>query len=114
MKKVTSMSKSTAKADSRARLVYDSSELDYNFGPHHPLKPARIVALIDLLETSGLWHSAGEQSRLPLRAATVEELSLAHTTDYIAAVQKLSIPEGGKNESEDTQLLSLNSCFPTG
>jgi len=48
------MSKSTAKADSRARLVYDSSELDYNFGPDHPLKPARIVALIDLLETCGL------------------------------------------------------------
>ena len=108
------MSKSTAKADSRARLVYDSSELDYNFGPDHPLKPARIVALIDLLETCGLWHSAGEQSRLPLRAATVEELSLAHTTDYIAAVQKLSIPEGRKNESEEHKLLSIKYGFADG
>jgi acetoin utilization deacetylase AcuC-like enzyme len=108
------MSKSTAKADSRARLVYDSSELDYNFGPDHPLKPARIVALIDLLETSGLWHSADEQSRLPLRAATVEELSLAHTTDYIAAVQKLSIPEGRKNESEEHKLLSIKYGFADG
>src|SRR5258708_33182176 len=107
MKKVTSMSKSTAKADSRARLVYDSSELDYNFGPDHPLKPARIVALIELLETSGLWHTADEQSRLPVRAATVEELSLAHTPDYIAAVQKLSIAEARQNVSEEHKLLSM-------
>ena len=48
---------SKAKVDSRARLIFDPGELDYNFGPEHPLQPDRIIALIDLLETSGLWHS---------------------------------------------------------
>jgi acetoin utilization deacetylase AcuC-like enzyme/GNAT superfamily N-acetyltransferase len=81
---------SKAKADPRARMIVDPDELDYNFGPEHPLQPQRIVALIDLLETSGLWHSRDEHTKLPLHSTTVEELSMAHTPNYIAAVQTLS------------------------
>lgn len=77
-------------AHSRARLIFDPAELNYNFGAQHPLQPARITALMDLLESSELWHSSDEHTRLPLRAATVEELGLIHTPDYIAAVQLLS------------------------
>jgi acetoin utilization deacetylase AcuC-like enzyme len=94
-----------AKADSRARLIFDPGELDYNFGPEHPLQPDRINALIDLLETSGLWHRTDEYTRLPLRAATVEELSLAHTIDYIDAVQTLSAI--GEGEAFDDKRLHL-------
>ena len=79
-------------AASRARLVFDQSELHYNFGAYHPMQPKRLVALIDLLETCNLWHKDDEHTRLPFRAATLEELSLNHTSDYIAAVQKLSEP----------------------
>ena len=78
---------------SRARIIFDSAELNYNFGAYHPLQPARVVALMDLLEKSGLWHGDNEATRLPLRPATVEELGLIHTQDYIAAVQLLSKPE---------------------
>src|SRR6266699_4582755 len=60
--KVIGMSK--VKSDSRARLIFDPNELEYDFGPEHPLQPRRIVALMDLLETSGLWHSSDEQTRL--------------------------------------------------
>src|SRR5207248_2432681 len=81
---------SKANADPRARMIFDPAELDYNFGSEHPLQPQRIVALMDLLETSGLWHSSDEHTKLPLHSATVEELSIAHATDYIAAVQTLS------------------------
>lgn len=84
-----------AQANPRARLIFDPAELAYNFGPDHPLQPQRIIALVDLLETAGLWRSTAEQSRLPLRAATLEELGLVHTADYIAAVQRLSAPETG-------------------
>ena len=76
----------------RVRLMFDPDELHYDFGPHHPMQPSRIVALMDLLETSGLWHKEQEQTRLATRSATLEELSLVHTSDYLAAVQQLSIP----------------------
>src|SRR5579871_6792650 len=78
---------------SRARLLFDPVELNYNFGADHPMQPRRLAALIDLLETSGLWQKEDERTRLPLRAATPQELALNHTASYIAAVQQLSLPE---------------------
>ncbi|HZU66491.1 MAG TPA: GNAT family N-acetyltransferase [Ktedonobacteraceae bacterium] len=84
----------------KARLLFDSDELHYDFGPDHPLQPARLVALMNLLETSGLWHSAYEQDRLPSRPATLEELELVHTPDYIAAVQRLSQAHEGDPATE--------------
>lgn len=83
----------TPSVQPRARLVFDVSELRYNFGPEHPLQPARIQALIDLLEKSGLWQKEVERTHLALRSATVEELGLIHTSAYLAAVQRLSMPE---------------------
>src|SRR5579875_2030498 len=78
---------------SRARLVFDPEELKYDFGAHHHMQPSRIVALFDLLEKSGLWQREQERTRLAPRLATVEELRLVHTADYIDAVQRLSVPE---------------------
>ena len=102
------------KAGSRARMIYDPGELDYDFGPGHPMQPQRMVALLDLLETSGLWQSTNEYSRLPLRAATVEELSLAHTSDYIAAVQRLSTPAGEDSQSNERERLAIKYGFADG
>src|SRR5438874_11911171 len=96
---------SEALSDSRARLIFDLEELDYDFGPEHPLQPQRIAALMDLLETCGLWHSSNANSSLPLRAATNEELSLIHTSDYISAVQTLGTV--GKLESLDSEHAQL-------
>ncbi|MFL5666161.1 MAG: hypothetical protein ACJ8BW_33155, partial [Ktedonobacteraceae bacterium] len=76
----------------RSRLIFGPEELDYDFGKDHPLQARRLAALMDLLETSGLWQGDDEQTRLPLRAATIEELSQIHTADYIEAVQRLSQP----------------------
>jgi hypothetical protein len=87
-----------AHTDARARLIFDPVELDYDFGSGHPLQPRRLVALMDLLENSGLWHSGDERQCLSLRAASVGELGLVHTSDYIAAVQQLGTAEG-HNES---------------
>ena len=86
-----------------SRLIFVPGELDYDFGPGHPMQPSRLVALLDLLESSGLWQRENEQTRLPLRAATIEELSLIHRLDYIAAVQQLSAPhEVGASQGEGT------------
>ena len=83
-----------ANMPSRARLVYDPAEFAYNFGGEHPLQAGRQVALMDLLESSGLWQSSDEQTQLSfVRTASVEDLGLIHTPDYIAAVQRLSAAE---------------------
>ena len=78
---------------SRSRLAFDQGELAYDFGPEHPMKPQRLIALMDLLKTSELWKPDDKQCQLPIRAATIEELKLIHSEVYITAVQLLSVPE---------------------
>src|SRR6266566_904168 len=99
------MNMSEVQSDSSARLIFDPEELDYDFGPEHPLQPQRIAALMDLLETCGLWHSSNANNSLSLRAATNEELSLIHTSDYISSVQTLGAV--GEAESLDSEHLQL-------
>ena len=104
-------------APCRARLIFDLAELAYNFGADHPLQARRLIALMDLLETSGLWDSTNEQTRLPLRAASIEELSLNHTTDYLDAVQRLSVPKKKglpAAEQEELKRLELHYGFGEG
>ncbi len=101
----------------RARLIFDPDELHYNFGAEHPLQSRRLVAMIDLLEKCGFWNSEDEQTRLPLRAATIEELSLIHTADYIEAVQQLSvgdIEELSPAERKELQRLEYEYGFGEG
>jgi len=107
---------SDIQTDPRARLIFDLAELNYNFGTQHPLQPDRLTSLIDLLESSELWQSSDEDTRLPLRSATVEELSLIHTPEYIAAVQLLSVPSKKDRgaSSEDTQRLAQRYGFEDG
>lgn len=111
------MNSTIGKAAARARLIFHPDELGYNFGAEHPLQPARIAALMDLLEKCNLWHSANADQGLPLRAATIEELNLAHSADYIAAVQELS--KGGaqveaKDEQQRRSQLALTYGFADG
>jgi len=114
---VVSKTMTTKPISSRARLIISPEELSYDFGPDHPLQARRLVALMDLLETSGLWQSNDEQARLSLRAATIEELNLIHTSDYIAAVQRLSMPPGiGETgaEQEERKQLAFQYGFGDG
>jgi acetoin utilization deacetylase AcuC-like enzyme/GNAT superfamily N-acetyltransferase len=105
-------------ANARAHLIFDPVELKYDFGPDHPMQPRRLLALIDLLECCGLWQNNNDQQkRLPLRPATLDELGLVHTPDYIAAVQQLSIPETAgrsKEEREARENLALKYGFGEG
>src|ERR1700730_8964948 len=66
--KVAIMSKMVGRQ--RAQIIFDKAELHYDFGPQHPMQPTRLVALMDLLEKSGLWQPTNEQTRLPFRPAT--------------------------------------------
>ena len=81
-----------AATSDQARLIFDPGELNYDFGPEHPLQAPRLVALIDLLEQSALWSKDTAETRLLARPATSEELELVHTRAYIDAVRELSVP----------------------
>lgn len=74
----------------RARLMFDPAELQYDFGPEHPLQAQRLMALIDLIESCGLWSKTDAQAGLPARVAARAELELVHTAEYLDAVEQLS------------------------
>jgi GNAT superfamily N-acetyltransferase len=106
---------------SRAHLLFDPCELTYDLGEEHPFQSCRLVALLDLLESSGLWQKGNEEVKLPFRAATTEELALIHTPEYIAAVQQLSTPlptTASKNACEERERLAttffeaINALLP--
>jgi acetoin utilization protein AcuC len=100
---------------SRTRLIFDPIELAYDFGTEHPFQPRRLVATIDLLESGGLWQRDNEQTSLPLRVATVEELHLNHTLEYIDAVQHLSRTEDALvSEDEHEERLRLAQKYGFG
>ena len=101
-------------SDTRAKLIFDLKELDYDFGPEHPLQPGRIAALMDLLEICGLWQSTDASSSLPLRAATTEELSLVHTNDYISAVQTLGNLANVETLDSEHMQLAIKYGFAEG
>lgn len=100
----------------RARLLFDPIELRYDFGEGHPFQARRLHALIDLLQSSSLWNPNDQQTALPLRPATIEELSLIHHADYIAAVQRLSRPaaEQTAQERQEREQLLLRYGFADG
>ncbi|HEX7733528.1 MAG TPA: GNAT family N-acetyltransferase [Ktedonobacteraceae bacterium] len=110
--------KAEVTAPARARLIFDAAELNYDFGPEHPLKAQRLVALIDLLEDSGLWNRTNARASLPARAATRAELELVHTPAYIDAVQQLSErvsgAQPGLDEAHRREHLELDYGFAEG
>ncbi|HCI79595.1 MAG TPA: hypothetical protein DHW02_07890 [Ktedonobacter sp.] len=111
------MPDTTLSVSTRSRLLFDPSELQYNFGPEHPMQPARIEALMNLLAETGLWNRDDEQTRLPLRTATDEELALVHTHDYISAVERLSASDSATataQEKAELAQLAMHYGFDDG
>jgi acetoin utilization protein AcuC len=66
-------------------LIYHPDLLQYDFGPHHPLRPERIELGLDLLRTLNIWNAPLETC-MPV-AASDDLLSLIHDRAYIAAVR---------------------------
>ncbi|GHO48735.1 GNAT family N-acetyltransferase [Ktedonospora formicarum] len=78
--------------DHHAYLLFEPDELQYDFGPYHPMQSQRLQAFIELLETSCLWDPKCQGKKIAARAASLEELQLIHSLAYIEAVQYLSKP----------------------
>src|SRR5207244_7763944 len=72
--------------------------MKHHLSDEHPLQPIRVKLAVDLIKSTGLI----EHSHLvPPRAATIEELALVHSREYIGLVSKLSDPAGRRHVSPD-------------
>jgi acetoin utilization protein AcuC len=70
-------------------LVYGDALMKHHLSDQHPLQPIRVQLAVELIRSTGLIEHA---HLLPPRAATVDELSLVHSPEYIDLVRKLSDP----------------------
>jgi len=73
--------------DTAAALVYAPGLDRYRFGPTHPFTPARHVLAVQLMREWGLLDDLSVIEPAP---ATYEDLLLAHSGEYIAAVIEAS------------------------
>lgn len=73
----------------RVAVVYSDDMSRYEMSETHPLKPLRWKRTFDLMKAAGLTH-VNNISFLPPCRATEDEITLAHTRDYLSAVKALS------------------------
>jgi acetoin utilization protein AcuC len=70
----------------RTALLYHEDYIRYDFGAGHPLRPKRYKDTVDLLDSLGVFNEDVKQ--YTPSHATVEELKLGHTGEYIQMVQE--------------------------
>jgi acetoin utilization protein AcuC len=70
----------------RVALVWDG-DLDYDFGPSHPLQPVRVELTVELIRAAGICAGPG-RVEVPSRALEADELLRVHDADYVEAVQR--------------------------
>ena len=73
----------------RAAFVYDDDLSRHVLRQDHPMRPARLRHTHALLQAYGAFDGGSSQLLSP-RPATLEELGLLHTSEYIGAVRDLS------------------------
>src|SRR5258708_7442805 len=70
-------------------LVYGEELMKHRLSDQHPLQPIRVKLAVHLIRATGLIEHA---HLLPPRRATVAELELVHSPEYVDLVRKLSDP----------------------
>jgi acetoin utilization deacetylase AcuC-like enzyme len=68
-----------------AGIAFDPFVENHNPGPGHPEQPARMNAILNRLRASGTFDLL---HRISPRAATVDELALAHAPGYVELAQR--------------------------
>ncbi len=70
-------------------LVYGDALMKHQLSDEHPLQPIRVKLAVDLIRSTGLIEHS---HLLPPRPATIGELELVHSPEYVELVRKLSDP----------------------
>src|SRR5436190_948603 len=73
-------------AEHQSAIIHHPDFLLYDFGPQHPLRPERITAGLDLLETSGLWNR--EQESIGATVTPEADLLRVHSDAFLRAVRE--------------------------
>ena len=71
-------------------LVYGDELMKHHLSDSHPLQPIRVKLTMELISSTGLIEHC---HLVPPRRATIEELQLVHSPEYVELVRKLSDPE---------------------
>ena len=77
-------------------LIWNDDAIQYDFGPHHPLKPIRVQLTVDLIRACGLDKGEGVVT-IPGDPFGTEDVLELHAEPFVEAVQRLSVsadPEG--------------------
>ena len=85
--------------DTRLGFLYDPTVLDHRPPGGHPERPARVQAVMDLLESQGMLERL---TRLPVTPATREQLERVHTPAYLDFVEEVVVEGGGHLDRRDT------------
>jgi acetoin utilization protein AcuC len=70
-------------------LVYGDELMKHHLSDEHPLQPIRVKLTMEQISSTGLIEHC---HLVPPRRATIEELELVHSPEYVDLVQKLSDP----------------------
>jgi acetoin utilization protein AcuC len=70
-------------------LVYGEALMKHQLSDEHPLQPIRVKLAVDLIRSTGLIEHC---HLLPPRGATIAELELVHSAEYVEIVRRLSDP----------------------
>ncbi len=70
-------------------LVYGEALMKHYLSDEHPLQPVRVKLAVDLIKSTGLIEHS---HLLPPRPATIGELELVHSGEYVELVRMLSDP----------------------
>ncbi len=84
----------------KTAIVYSTTYLKHNTGKNHPESPQRLKAIMSGLEENGILGH-GDFSIIKPRAASIEELEMVHSRDYIESIRKAS-ESGGCRMAEGT------------
>src|SRR6266550_2195949 len=63
--------------------------MKHHLSDQHPLQPIRVKLTMELIQSTGLIEHC---HLLPPRRATIKELELVHSPEYVDLVRKLSDP----------------------
>ena len=82
----------------QARVVWDASFTRYDFGPTHPMAPARLDLTARLCEALGVFDADGVEV-VGAEVASDELLATIHDDDYVTAVKAASVDPSQADEA---------------
>ncbi len=77
----------------QAALIYSDDLATHVLSEEHPMRPVRLSHMHELAGAAGFLDASNSRTVDP-RPASDDELTLAHTSEYVEAVKKLDIGEG--------------------